>query len=104
MMAILVDNVPVICAGRIWYHMTSDKDLEELIAFARKLGLKKQWLQEEGALPHYIIVHNLRDRVVAMGARVTTVREVATAACMIARKRREDGERSVREGTCGCGV
>ena len=78
-MAILVDCVPVRHGGRTWYHMTSDESIEELQAFARRLGLKRSWMHTDGDLPRYAVVDRVRDEALRRGARKAGCREILAA-------------------------
>lgn len=79
-MAILVDTVGIPNRGRVWYHMVSDTDIDELHRFARKIGLRREWFQDDGGLPHYDIVGTKRALAVKLGARSAAPREVLHAA------------------------
>lgn len=59
-------------------HLTADS-LEELLAFGRRLGLKRQWLQNVRC-PHFDISEAMRSRAVGTGASETSAREVARIA------------------------
>lgn len=54
-------------------------DLEELHAFATRLGLKRSWFQcpPEHRHPHYdVMAKRLKARAISMGAVPTTAREI----------------------------
>jgi hypothetical protein len=85
-MAILVDTAGIPHRGRIWYHLVSDTDIEELHRFARRLGLKREWFQTDGDLPHYDIVETKRALAVKLGARSVAPREVLQAAKVLAKE------------------
>ena len=55
-------------------HMSADT-LEELHAFARRLGLKRSWFQEHRLLPHYDLTPARRAKAVELGATETTTRQ-----------------------------
>jgi len=78
-MAILVDCSPVKKKNRLWYFMTSNESLEELKEFARKLGLRREWLKTEGNLPRFEIVPSFRARAIQMGAIPASVKELLKA-------------------------
>lgn len=73
-MSIVVDSLFTATAKheatpRKWCHMASDTgDRDELIAFARKLGLKDSWFQEHAFCPHYDLTERKRIEAVAAGA------------------------------------
>jgi hypothetical protein len=71
-----------------WCHMVSDTSLEELHAFAMRLGLKRAWFQD-GRTPHYDLVEAKRAVAVGMGAREVSDRELVR----IARELREGMDR-----------
>lgn len=85
-MSILVDCSPLQWRGRLWYHMTSDESIDELIIFSRNIGLKREWLQEEKKLPHFDITSFFRKRAIEKGARETSTKEVLAAAQKIGRQ------------------
>lgn len=50
-------------------HMWSDKDTEELLNFAEKIGLKKRWLQtSRSGLIHFDLVESKREKAIQNGA------------------------------------
>lgn len=79
-MAILVDCSPLHKKGRSWFYMTSDKSIDELIIFSRKVGLKREWLKMDGGLPRFEITSFFRKRAVALGAKETSPKELLEAA------------------------
>jgi len=64
--------------GRLWCHMVSDLDAEELHAFAARLGLRRAWFQErpKASVAHYDLTPRRRARAIGMGATIVTVREL----------------------------
>lgn len=56
--------------GRQWCHMYSDTSLDELHAFAQKIGMHRAWYQKGLWLTHchYDLTANMRARAVAVGA------------------------------------
>ena len=65
----------------MWAHLWAD-DLEELHAFAKKLGLKRAWFQDK-RLKHYDVTANKRLQALKLGAISKSLRQ----------KVREDRER-----------
>lgn len=57
-------------------HMTADS-LDELHAFAARLGLKRAWFQNHPLAPHYDLTELVRTRAVLAGAKEETCREGA---------------------------
>lgn len=55
-------------------HLWADT-LEELHAFAQRLGLKRAWFQNHRALPHYDLTGPRRRRAVALGAEQVSAKE-----------------------------
>ena len=67
-MAILVDELreypDVALPFTRWCHMATDGDVEELHAFAARLGLRRAWFQRD----HYDLPPHGRAAAVALGA------------------------------------
>jgi hypothetical protein len=61
--------------GKQWCHLFGD-DLPVLHAFAAKLGLKREWFQNDWRLPHYDISESKRVRAIKLGAKEVGVRFV----------------------------
>ena len=58
-----------------WSHLFADTE-EELRAFARKIGLKENWIQHPGETRvHFDVVSRMRQRAIAAGATPVTWRE-----------------------------
>lgn len=66
-MAVYVDNERLNWRGRQWCHLVADS-LEELHAFAARLGLKRAWFQGRASYPHYDVTVAVRARALALGA------------------------------------
>lgn len=47
-------------------HLFSD-NLDELHAFARRIGLRREWFQQVNRLPHYDLNESRREKAVACG-------------------------------------
>jgi len=60
--------------GRGSCHMTADT-LDELHAFAARIGLKRAWFQRHALAPHYDLTPRRREAAVAAGAVEMTFRE-----------------------------
>jgi hypothetical protein len=58
-------------------HLEADS-LDELHAFARRLGLKREWFQPRSS-PHYDLSPAKRERALALGATFRPAREAARA-------------------------
>jgi len=56
-------------------HVTADT-VEELVAFGRRIGFKRQWLQNIRC-PHFDVSESHRRQAIQLGAVATTEREVA---------------------------
>jgi hypothetical protein len=60
-----------------WCHMLSDTgNLDELHAFAARLGLRRSWFQNKRFAPHYDLRPSKRALAVSLGAREVTWREI----------------------------
>lgn len=80
-MAIIVDESAWPYRGRLYCHMMSDlpdreANLEELHAFAAKIGLKREWFQDTVRFPHYDLSPNKRLQAIRGGAIQVTSREM----------------------------
>lgn len=52
--------------GHMWCHLFADEaDCEELHAFAKRLGMRRDWFQDN----HYDLVLSMRNKAVAFGAK-----------------------------------
>ena len=71
-MSILVDDATWPWRGRVWAHLVSDTDLDELHRFADQLGLERRWFQGD----HYDVPAEVRDRALALGAEPVTSHEL----------------------------
>lgn len=79
-MAIYVDNYRIkarvgkLC--RVWSHLFAwPVNDEELIRFAKKLGLKKEWIQKPGTIKaHFDVTEGMRVKALALGANFITAR------------------------------
>lgn len=74
-MAILVDGAHWPWRGRMWAHLVSDTSIDELQAFAARLGLPPSAFQGD----HYDITDELRDCAIAEGARPVDSRAIVQA-------------------------
>ncbi len=81
-MAILVDPAIWPRRGRRFAHLVSDHSYEELHAFARSLGLRREWFEGD----HYDVPTEVRERAIAQGA-------VAVSAAELVRRVRAAGLR-----------
>jgi hypothetical protein len=57
-------------------HLFAD-DRDELHAFARRIGLKREWFQDHPTLWHYDLTPGRRTAAVRLGAREIMTRELA---------------------------
>jgi hypothetical protein len=81
-------------------HMfCSDVDLEELHAFAERIGMRREWFQPHRVTPHYDLTARRRAMAVALGA-IEVDRRTASG---IWRARRESVDRCSSE-ECQQGV
>ena len=61
-------------------HLVGDT-LDELHAFAERLGLKRTWFQSAGTIPHYDLTVYKRRQALRLGASEITMREMAQRIC-----------------------
>jgi hypothetical protein len=88
-MAVYVDNAVFPWRGRRWAHLMAD-DLDELHAFAARLGLPRRAFQDKRSGAHYDIDSALRERALALGAiPVSRTRDRARMRAIIANARRQ---------------
>ena len=64
---IYVDEITEYPSGK-WCHMATDGTLEELHAFALRLGLKRRWFQNKPRHPHYDLRPSKRALAIQKGA------------------------------------
>lgn len=60
-------------------HLTTDGPLDELHAFAARIGLRREWFQNHPLAPHYDLTVGRRARALAEGAVFVPAREQAKA-------------------------
>lgn len=66
--------------------MTSDTSVAELVVFAIKIGLKREWLKLEGQLPRFEITSFFRRKALENKAIESTSKELLAASEAIGRK------------------
>jgi hypothetical protein len=66
-MAVYVDNERIRWRGKLWCHLVADS-LEELHAFAARIGLRRSWFQDRASYPHYDVTTDVRERALVAGA------------------------------------
>jgi hypothetical protein len=97
-MAVLVDELReyphVRFAVKLWCHMVSDADFEELHAFAARIGIPRERFQRD----HYDLHPELRALAVVQGAQEVSIFELAhrMAGPRGERNRRRQAERAGR--------
>ncbi|WJL95701.1 DUF4031 domain-containing protein [Microbacterium sp. ET2] len=74
-MAILIDEPRWPAHGRLWSHLISDSDLDELHAFAAAAGIPRRGFD----LDHYDVPEDAYDRLVDAGARAVDGHELVRA-------------------------
>jgi hypothetical protein len=72
---ILVDQAMWPAHGRLWAHLVSDSDLEELHAFAAANGIPRRGFDRD----HYDVPEESLERLVAAGARPVSAHELVRA-------------------------
>jgi hypothetical protein len=78
-MSVYVDDSHIAWRGKHWSHLQADTP-EELHAFAKRLGLKREWFQTTPGRPeldHYDVTDPIRDKAIKLGATAETWREGA---------------------------
>lgn len=58
-------------------HLTTDGPIEELHAFAAKIGMRRAWFQQHVIMPHYDLTPERRKAALAAGAVEVSWREQA---------------------------
>ena len=66
-MAVYVDDAVTLWRGKRWAHLMADT-LDELHAFAERLGLPRRAFQDKTSGAHYDVTAPLRERAIALGA------------------------------------
>ena len=66
-MAVYVDDAVTLWRGQRWAHLMADT-LDELHAFAARLGLRREKFQDKTSGAHYDVPADLRDTAIALGA------------------------------------
>ncbi|HWI30730.1 MAG TPA: DUF4031 domain-containing protein [Microbacterium sp.] len=89
-MTILVDQAMWPAHGRLWAHLISDSDLDELHAFAGANGIPARGFDRD----HYDVPDDAIERLVAAGARAVSAHElvralIASGLRVTARERRD---------------
>lgn len=90
-MAVLIDKPMWPAHGTLWSHVVSDESLEELHAFAERVGLPRRSFD----LDHYDAPASRHRDLVSAGAEPVTNRElvtrlIASGLRITARERRDD--------------
>ena len=66
-MAVYVDDAVTLWRGQRWAHLMADT-LEELHAFAARLGLPRRAFQNKTSGAHYDVPAPMREQAIALGA------------------------------------
>lgn len=66
-MSVYVDDAVTLWRGRRWAHLMADT-LEELHAFAARLGIPRHAFQDKTSGAHYDVSADLREQALALGA------------------------------------
>ncbi|MDO8731028.1 MAG: DUF4031 domain-containing protein [Actinomycetota bacterium] len=74
-MALLVDQAHWHWRERMWCHLISDTSLNELHAFAARLGIPERGFQGD----HYDLPHDLRAQAIEQGALEVSSKEIILA-------------------------
>ena len=74
-MTVFVDQRMKHYSGGYWCHLVSDTSLEELHAFAERLGLKREWFQDHRHMPHYDLKGSAKwEEAIRLGAQAISTR------------------------------
>lgn len=88
-MAVYVDNAVFPWRGRRWAHLLAD-DLDELHAFAARLGLPRRAFQDKRSGAHYDVDTALREKALQLGATaVSRLQDRALMRAIIANAKRQ---------------
>lgn len=66
-MTIYVDDAVTLWRGQRWAHLMADT-LDELHAFAARLGMPRRAFQDKTSGAHYDVTAELREQAIALGA------------------------------------
>lgn len=66
-MTVYVDDAVTLWRGQRWAHLMADT-LDELHAFAARLGLPRRAFQDKTSGAHYDVTADLRGQAIALGA------------------------------------
>ncbi len=66
-MSVYVDDAVVLWRGQRWAHLMADT-LDELHAFAARLGIPRRAFQDKTSGAHYDIHAGLREQAIVLGA------------------------------------
>jgi Protein of unknown function (DUF4031) len=88
-MAVYVDNAVFQWRGRRWAHLLAD-DLDELHAFAARLGMPRRAFQDKRSGAHYDIDSAMREVALRLGAEpVSRLQDRERMRAIIANARRQ---------------
>ena len=86
-MTVYVDDAVTLWRGQRWAHLMADS-LDELHAFAVRLGMPRRAFQDRRSGAHYDVTAELRERALALGAvPISRHRDRAQVRAVIARAR-----------------
>ena len=84
-MAVYVDDAVTLWRGQRWAHLMADT-LDELHAFAARLGLRREKFQDKTSGAHYDVPAPLREEALRLGAvAISRHRDRAQMRAVIAR-------------------
>ncbi len=66
-MTVYVDDAVTLWRGKRWAHLMADT-LDELHAFAARLGMPRHAFQDKTSGAHYDVTAELREHAIALGA------------------------------------
>lgn len=99
-MAVYVDDLVTYKGkGRLsgqWCHMMTDGDLSELHAMAQRIGMRREWFQNNPNHPHYDLRPSMRAAAVKAGAIEVDGIEMVNRCSLLLRRIRES--KQAKEG------
>lgn len=68
-MSIFLDTASYQFKGELWCHMMTDGTTDELLNFAKQLGLRPNWIQKKNTpYEHFDLSPSIREKAVTIGA------------------------------------
>jgi hypothetical protein len=74
-----------------WCHMMTDGHIDELHMFAKSIGLKREWFQDDPLHPHYDLSPGKREQAIFSGANPVTSRQMIINCSEFVRQKKKRG-------------